>query len=336
MEVEEQKQKKRITGLIRALVSAALIAALIWQIDFVEIQEALASFSIWRLWAVPFLFLINMLLSVWRWKILLSQLGVKEKYKRLFKIYLIGFFWSNFLPSTIGGDGYRFLQIRAGHPGKDKEVFSSILLDRAYGFGALIFIHFLTAAFFYQIVISSQILRWVEIGLAGLFVLGALAWMQRRLLLKVRLGQWQLFQKLMHKIESVVSIVEKQSKLTVVVCLVISISSVFVGSWAWQIHYWAAGQQITLLFSVFTSTLSSIAGALPISVNGLGLIEAAQVVAMKAYQVPEEIVIVVSVSVRLMNLFITLSSALVYLYDFIFNGNRQTKNLALERYDQEN
>ncbi len=45
--------------------------------------------------------------SCWKWKVILDLKGEKQSYISLFKVYCIGYFFSNLLPSTIGGDVVR-------------------------------------------------------------------------------------------------------------------------------------------------------------------------------------------------------------------------------------
>jgi hypothetical protein len=69
-----------------------------------------------------------------RWHLLL---GGVSPYRGLFRLYLIGWYFSLFLPTTVGGDAVRVLGVtrigvRAG------EAVSSVLLDRVVGFVTLI------------------------------------------------------------------------------------------------------------------------------------------------------------------------------------------------------
>jgi len=74
-----------------------------------------------------------------RWSIVLSTLGQKLRYLAAFKMVLVGLFFSQFLPSSIGGDAYRMWALRhTGIPlGRGT---SSIIVDRMFGLGATLLV----------------------------------------------------------------------------------------------------------------------------------------------------------------------------------------------------
>ncbi len=58
------------------------------------------------------LLLTNTFLSAWKWHILLKSDGIDIGLGTLTGSYLIGTFFNMFLPSNIGGDSYRILDIK--------------------------------------------------------------------------------------------------------------------------------------------------------------------------------------------------------------------------------
>lgn len=93
---------------MKAVASVAFLAVLV---SFVQGRELLAVFSHinWFFFALS-LAISPVLLgaSCWKWKILLDVGGHKVPFLRLIAIYLVGYFFSNLLPSTVGGDVVRF------------------------------------------------------------------------------------------------------------------------------------------------------------------------------------------------------------------------------------
>lgn len=79
------------------------------------------------------------LLSFLRWKMLLNSAGINAPLKRLISSFSGGVFFSIFLPSTIGGDFIRTVDL-AGHTKKAKEVLATVFLDRLSGYIGLVFV----------------------------------------------------------------------------------------------------------------------------------------------------------------------------------------------------
>ena len=100
--------KHRVAGLVlRPLVSVALLAALFWKFGAGSVWGTLRSASPLWLAAGVGLVVLAMLVSAWKWQILLASHGLRVGLGRLFGTYLIGLFFNNFLPSNIGGDVVR-------------------------------------------------------------------------------------------------------------------------------------------------------------------------------------------------------------------------------------
>jgi uncharacterized protein (TIRG00374 family) len=99
--------KNKTVLFLKAIFSIAFFAVLI---RFVQGQELLAVFSHvnWLYFTLSFLmFVVLFILSCLKWKILLDAGGRGVPFSRLSAIYLVGNFFSNLLPSTVGGDVVR-------------------------------------------------------------------------------------------------------------------------------------------------------------------------------------------------------------------------------------
>jgi len=72
-----------------------------------------------------------------RWRMLLNAAGINIPLKRLISSFSGGVFFSIFLPSTIGGDFVRTVDL-ADHTKKAKEVIATVFLDRLSGYIGLV------------------------------------------------------------------------------------------------------------------------------------------------------------------------------------------------------
>jgi len=77
-------------------------------------------------------------LTFWRWKILLSGVGLTTPFSQVVRLGMIGQFFSVVIPGAVSGDLVKAVAISKRHPGAKLRAVSSILLDRVLGMGALI------------------------------------------------------------------------------------------------------------------------------------------------------------------------------------------------------
>lgn len=308
------QQKKNIwITFARTLVSIGLLLFLCSQIDLTNFLQVLSGLSIFLLISIPFLFISNVLISTIRWQVLLKNFDIQEKFFKVFFVYFISFFWSNFLPTTIGGDGYRFFEMRKRNSGKDNEILASILLDRVYGFTILCIVHIISTVLFWNVIFQNEKLLLAEALIFSGIGVAYLTWVGRS---KVRNKvQSRYLKKILTKIEEIVSVLKKQSWDVIWQACLASLIFILVSSFALQIYYLAAGSSVNYFFATYVNTLSNIIGVLPLSINGIGLVELPQLIAMGTQGISAETVIVVALSIRIMGLLISAVGGVAYLLD---------------------
>lgn len=102
-----KKIPKALRLIIKLLISCAFFSVLL---SFVRGNELAAVFAHvnWLFFGISFAVTLLMFgVSCTKWKIVLDLKTTELSYWELFKIYLIGSFFSNILPSTVGGDVVR-------------------------------------------------------------------------------------------------------------------------------------------------------------------------------------------------------------------------------------
>lgn len=115
------------------------------------------------------LHIIGLLLSAYRWQLLLSVHQVQAPMWDLFRSYLIGGFFNNFLPTRVGGDVYRMVDSKK-YSGSLLRPFAVIVVERLSGIFGLLLIG-VTAFSFYP---RLEEIRSIGYALVGL-MLGGLA-----------------------------------------------------------------------------------------------------------------------------------------------------------------
>ncbi|MCU0249012.1 MAG: flippase-like domain-containing protein [Vicinamibacterales bacterium] len=118
--------------LLKIAVSAGLLFLLLGRTDLSRLWSYVRHASPAWLGAALLLYLVMILLSVWRWKILLDAQHLTVPAGRLLNSYLVATFFNNFLPSNIGGDVIR-IRDTAGQAGSKTLATTVILMDRGLG-----------------------------------------------------------------------------------------------------------------------------------------------------------------------------------------------------------
>jgi len=103
--------KKTLFYIVRFAVSIGLLGYLIYLADLKRVMATLRhTQGFFFLLAVVF-FLLGLFLLTGRWKILLAKSNIYPGFGKLLVFYLIGYFFNNFLPTTIGGDVSRAILV---------------------------------------------------------------------------------------------------------------------------------------------------------------------------------------------------------------------------------
>lgn len=139
----QEKQKlnmgKVLKTLLRIGISLGLIAYLLYTQDFEKIKSGVLSYNSTFLAFALILLLFGTFVSSLRWQAILATSNVKANISDLYKLYIQGYFYNNFLPTQMGGDVYK--SVRLGKIIKDQSVsLFSVFMDRFSGLIVLLII----------------------------------------------------------------------------------------------------------------------------------------------------------------------------------------------------
>jgi hypothetical protein len=121
-----------LTLALKVVVSAGLLYLLLGRTDLSRLWSYVRNASPAWLAVALSLYLLMILLSVWRWRILLNAQHLEVPAGRLLNSYLVATFFNNFLPSNIGGDVIR-IRDTAGQAGSKTLATTVVLMDRGLG-----------------------------------------------------------------------------------------------------------------------------------------------------------------------------------------------------------
>jgi uncharacterized protein (TIRG00374 family) len=183
IEVTIAVSKKSLIFLIKIIVSAVLLSWLIFRIDWTDLRDIFSAAEPGWLILAGIFVVFSMVVSVEKWSLVLSAEGINLPWYQLWKIYWIGIFFNNFLPSSIGGDGIRICLV-----GRDISnmagAASSVVVERllaAIGLALTGLLAGLMAGSSRQVDWIFILLIIVSIGLLLFLILGRVpAWIDKR------------------------------------------------------------------------------------------------------------------------------------------------------------
>ena len=129
--------KKIFSALLRISISIILLIFLFKQADKKNLFEIIKQADKVLLFLSGLVFFFGYILCLWRWEMLLKAAKIKLSLKRIIISFSGGIFFSLFLPSTIGGDLVRSIDL-AAHTNRPREVVATVLLDRLSGYVGLV------------------------------------------------------------------------------------------------------------------------------------------------------------------------------------------------------
>jgi uncharacterized protein (TIRG00374 family) len=270
--------KKNLLFLAKICLSAGLIYWLLRGADLETIWEIVRTANPGILLLAFLMFYIGFSLMAFRWQILLRVEQINARFLYLLKSVNIAVLFNNLLPSTIGGDAYRMYDVWRLGGTKTKSV-AVILIDRFLGMFALVTYGVIAATvnpevsdaipglFFYLLAILAAMLLfiWMVFGSGA----GILEWF---LAIETRL--LSIPQKIVRKISEALALYRGRGDVLVKALLIsygiqlnVIIHFILVGL--------ALGIDIPPSAMFIVIPLTTLIMLMPVSINGIGVREAA-------------------------------------------------------------
>ncbi len=164
-----KRARGRVLNILKVLVSLAVLGAIVAKIDFQEVLPVLAEMHWLPFVAALALFLGGALVRAYRWGALVWAQGVHVSWGRLASLYYVGIFFSQILPTGMGGDAVRMYELsRDDH--RAAPAISSVLVDRFLGLLVLFAMALLALLGGYELVTPGE-----RLLIAALFVASVVA-----------------------------------------------------------------------------------------------------------------------------------------------------------------
>lgn len=257
------KYKKVLILILKLAVSSFSFYLISRKADMAQVIHIMKSIGPLTFLGASGLYIVSQVLSSHRWQLLLPD---NYPFRRLFTLYMIGSFFSSFLPGVVGGDA-----VRAYYLNKDAKKISitlaAVFMDRYLGFLTLMLIG-ITAFPFSLNVFGGSPYKWLMPGFFISFVIGSI------LFFGLRLGQRF---RLMTDIYDYISIL-RAKRGVILKAILLSAGIQILGFLTVLMLAVKMGEDISLfLLFVFLPIVITIT-SIPISISGLGLREGAFVI----------------------------------------------------------
>jgi uncharacterized protein (TIRG00374 family) len=128
--------KKKGLLVLKIAVSLALLAYLLSTTNLSALRDRVRHSDTVLMGLAVLLYAMILVLSTWRWRLLLKAQGYQAPMGQLSASYLVATFFNNFLPSNIGGD---VIRVKDSSPltGCTTTSLAVVAIDRIIGLGAL-------------------------------------------------------------------------------------------------------------------------------------------------------------------------------------------------------
>lgn len=269
--VASNEQRLWLRRGVRFAISAALIAWVVRSADWDRVGDVIASANL-GLIALAFLtYFVGYVASVTRWRALLTAQGVRLSFGYLYLSFMVGMFFNQLLPSTIGGDLARYRYTAAS--GRSAAL-SAVVLDRVFGTVSLVIFAAIGLALADSgTTLPAEVPKAIAALLAaGLAVLAA-AFVAPAALLRRLTAWWPRIvrDRLAPMLDAFAAFGGRHDVLLAALASSLLLQAIVIA------HYYlvglALGLDVPLVAFAFIAPVATVVTALPISVNGIGVRE---------------------------------------------------------------
>ena len=162
--------------LVRLGVSVALVGWLLRRVGVSAVAREVAHVGFANVLAILALQFLNTGLKSYKWQRLLGADGIRVAHSTAFASYMVSTFFSVFLPSSIGGDAVRAIDL-GRRSGRGVATATSVVADRVLGIAAIGVVGLVALSAGSAALLEPR-LRWTGAGLYAAVLVGSAALFQ--------------------------------------------------------------------------------------------------------------------------------------------------------------
>jgi glycosyltransferase 2 family protein len=309
-----QRRKGGLGRWLKPVVTIALYVLVFYWTDASAILSRLGTAHPGLLLGGVALYALGQAISAFKWWLLLKPVRLKTSYPRLLGYYFCGMFFNLFLPTIVGGDAVKALLL-ARETGAPARSTMSVFMERDTGLGALLILALVAAYLAPPVAIggvSLIVLTWLlALGYAGANIVLSSPVAYRladRLIAATPLARMRPRTAALYEAITPYKSAPGTLMLSVVLSLFFQILVVAV------VFLNARALSLAIPLSAVTVfvPLISLAGMVPVSVNGLGVREALYILLFGQVGVGAELAVSLALLYLAVTLLASLPGGLVY------------------------
>ena len=291
---------------MKIAISLGLLVLVLRQVGWQQTWQSIQGATLHYLTAALALALISIVVRAYRWKTLLDALGMSILLPRLAVLYFVGAFFSNFLPTGVGGDVVRVYEL-ARQSDRPAEAIGTVLVDRATGLLILFLMALVSLIFSYRLVtrqIAVAIVLLALVGWGGLVLVIKRDWLEKwgflRFIARMR--------QLEDVYEAVYACGLKALGRALAVSFVLNVLLIVMN----YLIALSLGVRISLWYFLLFIPIISFLLALPVSLSGLGVREGGYVYLFSQAGVAAPLALTMSLVIAAFNLIIGFIGGILY------------------------
>lgn len=281
LNIESERLKQHLVNALKILVTVALFAFLLTRIDLRLVGAIIAQANPALLLLALALYFFAILLGAFKWQILVKAQEIDASLGALLSFTLMGLFFGNVLPSNIGGDVIRAVDLARVTKGRSEAAAISVLVDRLMGLFAFFSAAVVTASLATLMLAQAQALEQIEIATviaASAFLALCAGLFSRRLARRAAFlfetGPLQRFRPIAQNVYRALQVYRFRYK-ALALNVLISVTIVVVTALVWYVVGLAVGIDSVSFFTyLMFNPIIAFLLLIPISFNGLGAKEA--------------------------------------------------------------
>jgi uncharacterized protein (TIRG00374 family) len=298
---------------LRLTVSAGLITLLLVVANLGDLWEALKSASLVLLTGALALVFARVVISAYRWQILLTSKNISAPLGTLACFYLVGHFFNMFLPTVLGGDVVRGYEL-ARWSRRAVDSAASVVMERLLGFMALFAICWISLLFGYSALQGTNAVPIVA-ALSGAFVLLLVILLSRRSMARILslagvIRRWNVTDRLRQAYDRFHSFTARKDVLAK--AFLMSVLFQLLGIVSTYLISEALGLAVPFAYFLIVMPVIWVIMMVPISVSGLGVREGAFVLFFTQSGVSTEEAILLSLLFFGLTVVVALVGGVVY------------------------
>ena len=303
---------------LRVAIGLLTLVLLVWFLDPKEIAHGLSQADMRYVLAGFGVCVLGLAARSIKWQFILKRMGIRIPFWRLMEVYTISYWFSTFLPGSLGGDLYKVYDIARATDKKIRPVLA-VVIERLTGVLALLAVTVIALLLYQRALPVPGWVLPVTISGAVLATTGLLAMLLFFTPLWKLANRWVPFTGKILGAEKAAQLgavseeLRGNKRLFIEAVLLGMVVQVLV-LLAYYLMARAISDQITPNYFFTLYPLVEIASMVPVSINGMGVREGLTVFSMNYYQITPAVSMSMGILFRLIAIVLALIGGLLLLF----------------------